>query len=59
MLGRIKFKLLKWLLDDICMKSECRQCQLSSEIEINGYVGTACGEEDIFIQARKAWGLEE
>ncbi|MBQ1189662.1 MAG: hypothetical protein IIX57_04540, partial [Lachnospiraceae bacterium] len=59
LLGRLKFALLKWLLDDICVNSVCKDCQLSSEIEIAGYVGTACGEEDIFIQARKAWGLEK
>lgn len=57
MLGRIKFALLRWLLDDICVNSTCKDCQLSGEIEIGGYVGTACGEEDIFIQARKVWGL--
>jgi hypothetical protein len=50
--------LLKWLLDDICVKSECNDCHLGSEIEIAGYVGTACEEEDIFMQARKVWGLE-
>lgn len=57
MLGRIKFALLKWLLDDICINSTCKNCRLGGEFEIAGYVGNACGEEDIFIQARKAWGL--
>ena len=57
MLGRIKFALLKWLLDDICVNSVCKDCQLSSEVTIDSYKGFACTEEDVFIQARKAWGL--
>lgn len=57
--NRIKYKLLKWLLDDICVSSEYERCCLGSEINIDGYVGCACGEEDVFIQARKAWGMEE
>ena len=59
MIGRIKFWLLKWLLDDICVNSSCKDCKMSGEINIAGYVGTACGEEDIFYQARKVWGLEK
>ena len=59
MLGRVKFVLLKWLLNDICINSTCKDCMLSSEIKIGGYTGMACGEEDIFIQARKVWGLEK
>lgn len=59
MIGRIKFALLKWLLDDICVNSVCKDCHLSSEIEIAGYFGNTCGEEDIFMQARKVWGLEK
>lgn len=57
MLGRVKYALLKWLLDDICINSKCNDCNLGSEIEVCGYFGKACGEEDIFIQARKVWGL--
>lgn len=59
MLGRIKFALLKWLLDDICVNSVCKDCQLSSETTIGNYVGFACNEDDIFVQARKVWGIKE
>lgn len=58
LLGRIKFALLKWLLDDICINSVCKDCRLGGEFEIAGYIGNACSEEDIFIQARKAWGIK-
>ena len=43
MLRRIKYRLLRWLLDDICEKSTCVSC--------------CCFETDIFTQARKVWGL--
>lgn len=59
MLGRIKYRLLKLLLDDICTNSDCHDCKLGSEIEIAGYFGKACGEDDIFSQARKVWGMED
>lgn len=59
MLGRIKYKLLCWLLGDICCGSDCHTCQLGHKTEIGGYEGIACQEEDVYIQARKVWGLEE
>lgn len=59
MIGRIKYLLLRWLLGDICKKSDCDNCILSHEIEICGYRGKACEEGDVFYQARKVWGLEE
>ena len=62
MLGRIKYKLLKWLLDDICIKSECGECLLYRACEIECLKNTVffeCLENDVFKQARKVWGLEE
>ena len=59
MLKRIKYALLRWLLDDICLKSECKECRLEYDTEFLGTVSHACLEDDIFVQARKVWGLEE
>lgn len=46
MVERIKFKLLAWLLSDICNKSTCDDCQILSCV---------C---NVSAQARKVWGLE-
>ena len=59
MLRRFKYLLLRWLLGDICLKSDCSSCMLSHEIEIGGYRGPGCMENDVFYQARKVWKLEE
>lgn len=59
MLRKFKYKLLRWLLDDICKKSNCNACTLSYKIEVAGYKGDACKEGDIFYQARNAWNLWE
>lgn len=59
MLGRIKYQLLRWLLDDICEKSECNKCILHGMAEIAGIKCTSCEEGDVFYQARKVWDLEE
>lgn len=57
MIRRIKYRLLEWLLNDICIKSDCEKCDMTEEIDIDGYKGGACMEMDVFRQARKVWGL--
>ena len=59
MIRRIKYLLLRWLLGDICIKSNCDSCILSHEIEVAGYRGKACEEGDVFYQAKKLWRLEK
>ena len=59
LLNRIKYRLLRWLLDDICCKSECEKCVLSHAITVGDYQGNACHEEDVFYQARTVWGSDE
>lgn len=50
--NRIKYELLKWLLNDICRKSgECKMCYMSWD--------HMCAENFVFKQARVIWGLEE
>jgi len=58
MLKRIKYKLLRWLLDDICLKSECQKCRLSYNTKFCGSICHQCLEGEVFSQANKAWGLE-
>ena len=60
MLRRIKYKLLKWLLGDICEKSYCQECRMGGECNIPGIKESIqCFENEVFVQARKVWGLEE
>lgn len=64
MLRRIKYRLLRWLLDDICMRhsplaSDCVKCPMSYEAHVDDLIGPACLQNDIFVQARKVWKLEE
>ena len=60
MLRRIKYKLLCWLLDDICIKSKCKNCAMChhSERYADALVD-GCGENEVFVQARRAWGLKK
>lgn len=64
MLRRIKYRLLRWLLDDICKRGgveawDCKKCTLDYEIDVDGFRGWSCLLNDVFAQARKVWGLEE
>lgn len=52
----IKYKLLVWLLDDICKRSRCVSCRLGKLCGINSYY---CHVGDIYAQAKTAWGLED
>lgn len=56
MIGQIKFRLLCWLLGDICMKSSCIDCEVDKGGDVD--VMCPCGEKYIYTQARKVWGLE-
>lgn len=57
--SRIKYTLLKWLLDDICFKSECEDCHFSYDTNFCGTVCHSCLEANVFVQASKVWGLED
>ena len=65
MLRRIKYKLLRWLLCEICVKSDCESCRLcyKAQIELKStgdiLEGPACREDDILMQATKVWGVKE
>ena len=59
MVRRIKYKLLCWLLDDICLKSNCKDCALGHIKRAGCMHGPACEENDIFVQARRAWCIKE
>lgn len=60
MIRRIKYRLLRWLLDDICEKSTCESCCMGGESTIPGFQNSIqCFDNDIFVQARRVWGLEE
>lgn len=48
----IKYLLLRWLLDDICVKSYCKNCALR-----DSYSDCACYEDLLFVQARRVWGV--
>lgn len=58
MLERLKYRLLRWLLGDICMRSHgmCYGCQIRYTDEEDG--SACCGINDILWEARRAWGLE-
>lgn len=59
MFERLKYRLLTWLLGDICMRSHemCYGCTMCYEDPDDGAPG--CCENDIRIQARRVWGLED
>lgn len=56
MIGRIKYKLLCWLLGDICTKSDCNDCAINNPGSI--LVFCPCHASAFYKQARKVWGLE-
>jgi len=53
--NRIKYELLWWLLDDLCDKSKCGDCAMERPAE--GKLFYPCVENEVFVQARKVWGL--
>lgn len=54
MIGFIKYKLLKWLLGDICNKGDCKDC----EMDKGEYPWCDTLQKDILKQARKVWRIE-
>lgn len=56
--NRFKFLLLRWLLDDICIKSDCENCIMRIRIRVADYEGWGCEEQDVLYQARKVWRIE-
>lgn len=57
--NRIKFELLRWLLGDICCRSECENCVMRTMVDIcSDRFAMGCEEQDVFYQARKVWGIE-
>ena len=50
MVKRLKYKLLVWLLGEICERSDCKRCRF--------YHGRECHQGDTYAQARRVWGLE-
>lgn len=67
MLRRIKYLLLRILMNDICLRSDCEKCALSHEIciefnsgdKVDVLKGPACHEDDVLRQARKVWNVKE
>ena len=58
-INHTKYRLLTWLLNDICLKCEnCYECRMAGEIELDDK-HIACFEDSVFIQAREVWGLNE
>lgn len=57
-MNRIKYWLLRKLFDDICLKSECESCRMNEVCYAGGAIITECAENDVFVQARKVWGIE-
>lgn len=57
MFGYFKYKLLCWLLGDICQQSDCDTCGLNTGESVISLC--PCVENRIYTQARKAWNLEE
>ena len=63
--SQVKYRLLRWLLDDVCRRSDCSEtgCRLCGEFVLDccdaDPATVTCFEEDVFMQARKVWGLNE
>lgn len=65
MIGYIKYKLFKWLWDDICAKIDCEKCTMSCEEgfgqceKCKGW-GIDCYDvQDLMYKtARRAWRIE-
>jgi 1-phosphofructokinase len=46
--NRIKYHLLRLLLNDICKKSDCEKCMMRTKVMICDFEGMGCEEMDIF-----------
>jgi len=50
MIRRLKYKLFKWLLRDMCNKSECNRCAMRRTKH--------CKIFDVRLQAMRAWRIK-
>lgn len=50
---KIKYLILRWLLDNVCENSSCRTCLLERHGRYECYI------DKVMKQARKAWGIKE
>lgn len=58
-INRIKFKLLNWLLEDICQRcASCEICSLGTESDVMDGM-YECISDDIRAQAKKTWEVEQ
>ena len=65
MIGFIKYKLLKWLIKDICKNGDCTECNLSCGNgfgccqECNDWLFDCCDiHRELLGEARKVWKVE-
>lgn len=54
--GYLKYKTLRWLLNDVCKKSDCADCEMARADNRDHFC--MCAENGIFVQARDVWGIE-
>ena len=61
MINRVKYKLLRNLILDVCHHSDCKTCQAGYTWScLDGLQGSGCyAATFIFKQAQKVWGVEE
>lgn len=59
MLRRIKYRLLLWLLGDICERSGCNECAMCRNVRVGDWTEHGCFENDVVRQACIVWDLEE
>jgi hypothetical protein len=57
MLRRFKYLLLRWLLNDICRKSDCSTCPLDGR-NVPPIRWCPCAENEIYRAARLVWEIE-
>lgn len=58
-MNRIKYKLLNWLLKDICGKAKCSNCECGQPVATKGRKVRECTQFYIRRQAKKTWNIEE
>lgn len=58
LLNRIKYRLFRWLMDDICMHSgvngTCDGCKMNQPYEDGGFI-YPCLQNHVFVQAYRVW----
>lgn len=51
-MNRLKFRLLLWLMGDICERNECKHCGLRGSGRYD------CKQSDVFAAGRRAWKIK-